>query len=133
MKDKRWILGLVVVIAAIVALGLWGFKKNENNNGTTTTPQVSGESTEKPVYYDDNATVMEFYSDYCSWCIKEKDVLKKLGDEGYRVKPMNVGINQNYWKDYNISGTPIFIAKNGDRLEGFHDYDSLKAFLDQHK
>lgn len=131
MQDKRWILGLVVVLAAIAAISIWGFKNSENKN--TTSPQVSGENTTDVKYFDENASVMYFYSDYCSWCLKEKEVLTKLGDEGYRVKSMNVGENQNYWKDYNISGTPTFIAKNGDRLEGYQDLDKLKPWLDQHK
>lgn len=134
MKDKRWILGLFIVVAAIVALGIWGFK---NSGKDTTSPQVSGESTEIQAYFDENATVMYFYQDTCSWCIKEKDVLTKLGAEGYRVKPMNIGANQpdnqGFWQQYNISGTPAFIAKNGDRLEGYSDYNKLKPWLDQHK
>jgi len=76
---------------------------------------------------------MYFYQDTCSWCIKEKEILQKLGNEGYRVKSMNISKNVDLWQQYNVSGTPTFIAKNGDRLEGYHDYDSLKTWLDQHK
>jgi len=130
MKDKSWILGLVIVVAAIVALGVWGFRSNTNKPTAENTPAVAS-------YYDDNAPVMEFYQDSCSWCIKQKDVLAQLGAEGYRVKSMNIGANypdhQSWWKDYNISGTPTFVAKNGDRLEGYQTADKLKTFLDSHK
>jgi len=141
MKNNSWIIGLVVVIAAIVVLSIWGFKKSGSQNtatqSQTSSSQSSSQSQTSEKYFSESASVMYFYQDTCSWCIKEKDVLNKLADEGYRVKPMNIGTNhqenQGYWQQYNISGTPAFIASNGDRLEGYHDYDSLKAWLDQHK
>lgn len=138
MKDKRWILGLIVVVAAIIGLGVWGFSKNSNNSNAGAGPEVAGTSSlgSQP-YYDENANVMEFYQDTCSWCIKEQTVLKQLGDQGYRVKPMNIGANhpenKDFWQKYNISGTPSFVAANGDRLEGYQTEDALKAFLDKHK
>ena len=130
MKDKSWILGLVIVVAVIVALGVWGFKSNTNKTPAENNTPVAN-------YYSDDANVMEFYQDSCSWCIKEQSVLSELGAQGYKVKPMNIGANypdhQGWWKDYNISGTPTFVAKNGDRLEGYQAADKLKAFLDSHK
>lgn len=137
MKDNRWILGLIVLIAAIVVMGAWGFNKNKDNPTNAGPQTATSDSLESQPYYDDNANVMEFYQDTCSWCIKEKEVLVKLGEEGYRVKSMNIGSNhpdnQKWWKEFNISGTPSFVAKNGDRLEGYKSYDELKAFLDSHK
>lgn len=130
MQNKNWILGLVIVVAAVVALGYWGFKSNTDKTATSNATPVAD-------YYDENAPVMEFYQDTCSWCIKEKSVLEQLGAQGYKVKPMNIGPNypdhQSWWKDYNVSGTPTFVAKNGDKLEGYQNYDKLKAFLDLHK
>lgn len=129
-SSKRWIFGLVVVLLVIGAFTYIGFK--DSGKKETQTPEVSGVATNE-AYYSDTATVMEFYSDYCSWCIKEKEVLTKLGAEGYRVKPMNVGKDQSLWEKYNIKGTPAFIAANGDRLEGYNTEDKLRAFLDSHK
>jgi len=119
------------LVLAIGALSYFGFKKSDSKKETSA-PQVSGESTSEP-YFDENATTMYFYSDYCSWCIKEKEVLAKLAPEGYRVKSMNVGKDQSLWETYSIKGTPTFVAKNGDRLEGFNAEDKLKPWLDQHK
>ncbi len=133
MKDKRWILGLVILVIVIGGLSIWGFKKSNKENE----PQVSGQNTTSPQstesYFSEEASIMYFYSDYCSWCLKEKDVLTKLGSEGYKVKPMNVGKNAQLWTDYKINGTPTFIAKNGDRSEGYKEYGPLKDWLDQHK
>lgn len=130
MKDKSWILGLVIVVAVIVALGTWGYKSNTDKTPTENPVPVAN-------YFDDSANVMYFYQDNCSWCIKQKDVLSQLGAEGYKVKSMNIGPNfpdhQSWWKDYNISGTPTFVAKNSDRLEGYQTADKLKPFLDSHK
>jgi len=46
---------------------------------------------------------------------------------------MNVGENPDLWKQYNIEGTPTFIAANGERLVSFQKKDALKSWLDQHK
>lgn len=140
MKNKQssqWIIGLVLVIVAVVALGIWGFDRNKNNPTAAGPQTAESVNLENQSYYDDNANVMEFYQDSCSWCIKEQTVLAELGGQGYRVKSMNIGPNhpdnQGWWEQYNISGTPTFLAKNGDRLEGYQTADKLKAFLDTHK
>jgi thiol-disulfide isomerase/thioredoxin len=136
MKKNRWILGLAILVIAIAILSYWGFKRDTSGKNQAG-PQATSQTSASPIYYSDTATVMEFYQDTCEWCIKEQPVLEQLGAQGYRVKPMNIGANhpenQSWWQQYNISGTPTFIAKNGDRLEGYHDYNSLKAWLDQHK
>lgn len=129
-SSKRWIFGLVVVLLVIGAFTYMGFKGSGTKE--TQTPEVSG-ATAEVNYFDENATVMYFYSDYCSWCLKEKEVLTKLGGEGYKVKPMNVGKDQSLWEKYSIKGTPAFIAANGDRLEGYNTEDKLKPWLDSHK
>ena len=130
MKGKNWIFGLVVIVVAVVAIGIWGFGKSGEKNTTT-----SNASTASATYFDTNAKVMYFYSDTCHWCLQEKTVLEKLGSEGYKVKPMNVGNDQSLWTTYNISGTPAFIADSGkgDKFVGFKEYEPLKAWLDQHK
>jgi len=99
------------------------------NEPITATPQSTGDVN----YFDDNAKVMLFYSDYCGWCVKQKDVLSELGAEGYKVKSMDVGKNQGLWQEYQISGTPTFIAPDGTKLVGFQQKDALKAFLDKYK
>lgn len=131
MESKKWILGLVFVIV-LVGLSIVGFSRQSKN--PTGAPQVSGQTASaNQDYFAEDAKVMLFYSDYCSWCIKEKEVLAKLAPEGYKVKPMNVGVQTDLWEKYQIKGTPTFIASNGDRLEGYQEYDKLKAWLDGHK
>lgn len=134
MKGKNWILGLVVIVAAVVAIGVWGFGNSDKKN-TATNNTTNNTSTSSAVYFDANAKAMYFYSDTCHWCLEEKKVLEKLGAEGYKVKPMNVGNDQSLWTTYQISGTPTFIADSGkgDKFVGFKDYEPLKAWLDQHK
>ncbi len=134
--NKNLLIGIIVLILIIGGISYKGFKSNVGKLNTD--PQVSGASVaETPVYFADDASAMYFYQDTCSWCIKEKPILEQLGNAGYRFKSMNIGSNypnnQKWWQDYKISGTPTFIAKNGDRLEGFQDYDKLKSFMDLHK
>jgi len=135
MQDNKWVVGLIFLLA-IIGVSIWGFGKYQPK---ATEPKVAGTetsagtSTGTPAYFDDNAKVMFFYSDGCSWCTKEKDVLEVLAKDGYKVKPMDVGKNQNYWTDYKINGTPTFIAANGERLEGYNELDPLKTWLDSHK
>jgi thiol-disulfide isomerase/thioredoxin len=132
MQGKNWIIGLVFIVIVVAVLGYWGFKKGPDTS-TNPNAEVSGEQTENPVYFDDSAKVMYFYQDTCGWCIKQKEVLAKLGQEGYRVKSMNITKDQSLWEKYKISGTPTFIAEGGETKVGYLEYNDLKAFLDKYK
>lgn len=134
MENKNWVFGLVVLLI-IVGLSAWGFTKSKNDPNKAVAganePAVAGVADTS--FFDENATIMFFYYDGCSWCTKEKAVLSELAPEGYRVKPMNVEENRDLWKQYNINGTPTFVAANGQRQEGFLEKDALKAWLDANK
>jgi hypothetical protein len=135
MQKNNWVFGLVVLVI-VMGLSIWGFGNGTANPTGATTPSnveptVAGVDTSN--FFDDNATIMFFYSDGCGWCSKEKLLLAELADEGYKVKPMDVGKDTSLWKTYNISGTPAFIDKNGQRSEGYMEKDVLKAWLDTHK
>lgn len=134
MGDKKWILGLVSLVV-LIGMIVWGATISRKNNPVS---QVEGQSTNSSTtanYFAEDASVLYFYSDTCHYCILQKEVLAKLGQEGYRVKPMDVGKNPNYWKEYNIEGTPTFIADKGkgERQVGYLEYQPLKNWLDSHK
>lgn len=138
---KDWILISIIGLILIVGLGLYGFlrvskKEITANPIPSQSGQIAGEQTTAAStdYFSEDAKVMYFYSDFCHWCQKEKDeVFPELGKQGYKVKPMNVGNDPSMGQKYNISGTPTFIAENGDRLVGFQTLDPLKTFLEAHK
>lgn len=131
----------IIVIILIIGFGLfiWGSAKNKNQNkvsGNTNEPTVESTSSDKEEYFSDSAKVMFFYSDGCGWCQKEKsEVLSKLGKEGYRVKPINSDTDAGYqlFNKHQVTGTPTFIVPDGQRLDGFQEYDALKKFLDKYK
>ena len=83
-------------------------------------------------YKDDRSPVMYFFSSTCRFCQQQAPILRELSAEGFRIKPMDVGKNPNYWEDYSVTGTPTFLAANGDRLDGFTQKEALRAFLAQH-
>ncbi|MCX6806631.1 MAG: thioredoxin family protein [Candidatus Berkelbacteria bacterium] len=112
---------VLLIVAVVVILGSTGSKKTTPQNSTS----VSS--------YDENAKVMFFYSDLCSWCQKEKTVLDDLAKDGYQVKPMDVKAHPDYWEQYKIKGTPTFIAPDGNRLDGYTEKEPLKQFLDKYK
>ena len=131
MKNK-WIIGAVILGIIIIGIGIWIWTKSSQKSSTP--PSNQNQATGTDSYFAEDAKVMYFYSDGCHWCQKEKaEVLPKLGAEGYKVKPMNVGTDTSLWTKYNIEGTPTFVAANGDRLVGYQEYDALKKFLDSHK
>jgi len=134
MESKNWVFGLVVLVI-IVGLSAWGFSKNKDNptKGIAGANEPEVTTVTDTSFFDDNASIMFFYSDGCGWCQKEKVVLSELSPEGYRVKPMDVGKNQDLWKQYDIQGTPTFIAANGARQAGYLEKDALKAWLDANK
>lgn len=136
---KDWALISIIALILVVGLGLIGYLKLSKkslianplpSNGSQ---QVAGVSSNQP-YFAEDAKVMFFYSDYCHWCQKEKDeVLTTLGQQGYKLKPMNIGNDPALGNQYNVTGTPTFIAANGDKLVGFQTIDQLKPWLDSHK
>ena len=100
---------------------------------TNLTSCVTGDVLVSPPYYfDNNASVMFFYRDGCSWCTKERDILMGLARDGYNVKPMHLDAHPEYVKQYNIQVTPTFIGPDGKRLDGFQEKEELKAFLDKY-
>lgn len=137
---KDWILIGIIGLILLVGLGLIGYLKLSKKSiianpiPSSSIQEVAGQVTSDTEFFSNEAKVMYFYSDFCHWCQKEKEeVLPELGKEGYKVKPMNVGVEPDLGKQYNISGTPTFIDSNGDRLVGFQEKDALKKFLDEHK
>ena len=137
---KDWVLISIVGLILLVGLGLAVYLKVTkktviaNPVPSSSVKEVAGENIAEAEFFSDEASVMYFYSDFCHWCQKEKDeVLAELGKEGYQVKPMNVGEKPELGKEFNITGTPTFVAANSDRLVGFQEVEALKIFLDQHK
>lgn len=82
--------------------------------------------------FADEAKVMYFYSDDCVFCREQKPILDELAEEGYRVKPMDMKADPSFWRQFNIRGTPTFVAENGDRLVGLQKKEDLREFLDVH-
>ncbi|HLC38119.1 MAG TPA: thioredoxin family protein [Candidatus Norongarragalinales archaeon] len=115
MKTKTLLLALV----AVIAIGIAAYF-------LTTTPSQTQN------YADDASPVMYFYSESCKFCQQQKPILRELAEEGYRVKMMNVDGNPEYWAQYEISGTPTFLAGNGDRQVGLTQKDALRAWLQAH-
>lgn len=140
MANKNWMFGLVVLVI-IIGLSVWGFSRSKTSADPKIIAGASNEPTgvaSKPItgqedYFDQNATVMEFYQPNCGWCQKESAVMEELAKQGYKVKPMNAAADQSFWTKYNVSGTPTFVAANGDKIEGYQTADQLKTFLDAHK
>lgn len=136
---KDWILITIIGLILVVGLGLLGYLKLSkkkiiaNPIPSAPTQEVAGEQIASNDYFSEDAKVMFFYSDFCHWCQQEKEVLAELGKEGYKVKPMNVGEKPELGQQYNISGTPTFVAENGERLVGYKEKEPLKTWLDQHK
>ena len=83
-------------------------------------------------YYDGASPVMYFHSAACHFCQEQKAVLAQLSAKGYRVKSMDVGITPGYWQEYGISGTPTFLAANGDTKVGLTPKEELEPWLEAH-
>lgn len=130
MSKNKLILASALIIMGLSIAG--ASCKNSVQSQLETSPTVAGTSTNES-FFSADAKVMMFYSDYCSWCSKEKTVLAELAPSGYRVKPMNVGTDTSLWQKYSIEGTPTFIAPDGTRLVGYQDKDKMQAFLDKNK
>ncbi len=124
---KKAIPYILIGILIVGFIGVIGYLKTSGNK-----PQNAAVQSES--YFDESANVMYFYSPNCSHCIDEKPILEELGQEGYRVKPMNIQDDAEAASQYNIKGTPEFISqKDGARLQGFQEKEPLKNWLEEHK
>lgn len=112
-KNKLYLAGLIIIIIALV----WFFYESIKPV--------------QPIYFDDSAPVMYFYADGCSACQAQAVILQTLGEQGYRVKPMDVGAHPEYVEQYGIVGTPTFISQN-ETLIGVKNESALRVFLDKH-
>ena len=61
------------------------------------------------------------------------DLQMKLAKDGYRVKPMHMDTNPEYWTEYSIKTTPTFIGPDGKQVIGYQEYMPLRALLDSYK
>lgn len=115
MKTKTLLLAIVAI--AVVLIAAFAFV-----------------STAKPAknFGDDASPVMYFYSETCEFCKKQMPILQDLSKEGFRVKLMDVGAHSEYWQQYSITGTPTFLAPNGDRHVGLTGIDELRTWLSAH-
>lgn len=123
---------IIIFPILVISLLLIGAGCQVKKSATSSTPAASSTETNPPAYFSENAKVMYFYSDGCSWCQKEKEILNQLYTEGYTFKPMNVGKDPALTEEFKIEGTPSFIAKNGDKLSGYQKIDPLREWLKQH-
>lgn len=124
---KKYIPHIIIGFLIVGFIGLLGYLKTKQEPLEDSRPQVES-------YFDDNATVMYFYSPDCSHCIDEIPILTELAQEGFRVKPMNIKDNPGAADQYKIKGTPEFISlKDGARLEGFQQKEPLKKWLGEHR
>ncbi len=114
MKTIHWVALFVVVL--VVLIGVSAYFANSNSEP----------------YFDAASPVKYFYSPQCTHCIAMKPILRELAAEGYRVAPYDVLANTGYWTQYNINGTPTWLAANGDALVGEQTKDALGAFLASH-
>jgi thioredoxin-like negative regulator of GroEL len=125
-KFAPYILIGILLVGFIGGIGYLKVSENENGN--------SNKQTQTEAYFDENATVMYFFSPNCSHCNDEKPILEELAKEGFRVKPMNIQDNPSVADQYKIKGTPEFVSqKDGARLEGFKEKEPLREWLNQHK
>ena len=136
---KDWVLITIIGLIVVVGLGLMGYLRmskktiSANPEPSASNQAVAGASMSAD-YFAEDAKVMYFYSDFCHWCVKEKEeVFPEIAKLGLKVKPMNVGEKPALGQQFNITGTPTFVAANGDRLVGFQDLPALKKFLEDHK
>lgn len=113
--DKKIIVG---VVALVIVIGLGALYYVGDNS--------------QPIYSNPNSPVMYFYQDDCPHCIAMHPIMLDLGAQGYRVKLMDAQTNPAYWSEYNIAGTPTWVAANGDRLIGEQPEVTLQAWFDAH-
>lgn len=108
-------IGLIIVFGTIIAFLATPNQKEEKSNIIT--------NSEKILY---------FYSDTCTYCIKQKPILKELEKEGVQFQYMDTGENPGYFATYDLGGTPSFIFNN-EKLTGYQSKDTIRNLWEENK
>ena len=73
--------------------------------------------------------LVEFYTDWCSFCQKQRPVIEDLSKKGVWIGTLDAEKFKDITKNYEITGFPTFLLfKNGEiisKLSGYHDKSSL--------
>lgn len=77
--------------------------------------------------------LVEFYTDWCGFCKKQKPILDDLSKNGVWIGMLNADNFSDIADEYKISGFPSFIlfkdGKQISKLSGFHDKSTLLSRL----
>ena len=81
--------------------------------------------------------MIDFFATWCGPCTKLSPVMERLADESndYDIIKVDVDESPAVAERFNITAVPtLFIIKDGksvSRAEGYFDFDTLKARLDE--
>ena len=81
--------------------------------------------------------MIDFFATWCGPCTKLHPVLEKLAaaSDAYDIVKVDIDENPALAEKFNVSAVPtLLIFKDGksiSRAEGYYDFDTLKAKLDE--
>ena len=71
-----------------------------------------------------------FFADWCSFCQKQKPILKEIANQNIWIGEVNADKNQNLVKRYGITGLPAFLLfKDGKVIANFAGYQTKYELL----
>ena len=77
--------------------------------------------------------LVEFYTDWCGFCKKQRPVIEDLSKNGVWIGTVNADNFSDIAKRFGITGFPSFVllkdGKTLSTLSGFHDKSSLLSRL----
>lgn len=77
--------------------------------------------------------LVEFYTDWCSFCKQQRPVIEDLSKNGVWIGTVNADENPDIAKGFGITGFPSFVLLKDNKilstLFGYHDKTSLLSKL----
>ena len=75
--------------------------------------------------------VLYFWRTGCEYCAQEEPIIHDLLVERYQIISIDIANEtmKQYATQYEITGTPTFVASNSERLVGYQTYDQLKVWF----
>ena len=74
--------------------------------------------------------LVTFSAAWCSFCQKQKPILKELSDNNIWIGEVNPDVNPSLVRKYGITGFPAFLLfKNGNVIESFACYRTKYELL----
>lgn len=117
----------LIILSALLLFQLWGYIKSKKSVGS----EILYSEIES-IFVDklkDKKGLIYFYSPKCHNCKKQSPIIEKLSAIGSHIILIDVSVNLQTARAFNVLGTPSTIIFSGNKIKGYYVGVKSKEFL----